>query len=68
MELSLIIDKLLIVSVPKLDKTKAQQVIDKFSKIQRIRHESLEILLEVDKKASDYKLDKLKKRFEDLTK
>ena len=52
----------------KADLEKINSLIERFSKIQRIRQESLNILLKTDKKAGEYKLDRLKKRLEDLTK
>lgn len=54
--------------IQKLDKTKTQNLINKFAKIQRIRQKSLEILIKVDRKAGEYKLSKLKKKLEGMTK
>ena len=47
---------------------KAKKILDKFSKIQRIRQKSLEILIRIDRKAGEYKLSRLKRKLEDLTK
>jgi len=52
----------------KPDKTNAQELLNRFMKIQQIRQRSLEILLRVDKKIGDFKYYKLKNKLEELTK
>lgn len=52
----------------KINAEKAKKILDKFSKVQRVRQKSLEILIRIDKKAGEYKLGRLKKKLEDLIK
>lgn len=56
--------------MPKTTITKehAQKLVEKFKKIQDIRHRSLEILLRVNRKTSEYKLKLLQEKLEELTK
>lgn len=51
----------------RLSKTELQNLIARLSKIQSIRQESLKILVDVDKKASDYKLREFRKKLEEIT-
>jgi hypothetical protein len=52
----------------KIDKDTANKIVDRFSRLQKIRQKSLEILIKVDKKTGEYKLNKLKKKLEELSK
>lgn len=52
----------------KPERKKMEELINKFSRIQKIRQKSLEILIRIDKKAGEYKLGRLKKKLEDLAK
>ena len=52
----------------KINAKQVKKILDKFSRVQRIRQKSLEILIRIDKKAGEYKLERLKKKLEDLTK
>lgn len=46
----------------KLSSNNADRIIERFSRIQELRHRSLEILLNINRKVSDYKIKKLKEK------
>ncbi len=55
-------------SIQRINVEKVKKLIAKFSKVQCIRQKSLKILIRIDKKAGEYKLEKLRQKLEDLTK
>lgn len=53
--------------IKKFSKEQAEKILEEFTKIQKIRQDSLEILKRIDEKVGKNKIEKFKKRLEELT-